>query len=132
MSEDLRQKHHITHVLTLCNTYFQPEQRHDLVLVVRQDTEEDFYSHFYKAVDYIHSALMRQGKVLIHCILDTSRGTMIVAAYRTSPGLPTVIHICSSRFLQVVHTRNMTVEEAMAYIRQRWRLLSRNTFPSLT
>ncbi|KAK0198916.1 protein-tyrosine phosphatase-like protein [Armillaria mellea] len=100
MSEDLRQKHRITHVLTLCNTYFQPEQRHDLVLVVRQDADEDLYSHFYKAVDYIHSALMRQGKVLIHCILDTPRGTIIVAAY-------------------LVHTRNMTVDEAMAYIRQR-------------
>ncbi|KAK0455988.1 protein-tyrosine phosphatase-like protein [Armillaria borealis] len=100
MSEDLRQKHNITHVLTLCNTYLQPEQRHDLVLVVRQDADEDFYSHFYKAVDYIHSALMRQGKVLIHCTLDTSRGTVIVAAY-------------------LVHTRNTTVDEAIAYIRQR-------------
>ncbi|KAK0208822.1 dual specificity phosphatase [Desarmillaria ectypa] len=110
MSERLRQKHHITHILTLCSTHFLSEQRHDLVLVIRQDRDEDIYSHFYEAVDYIHSALMRQGKVLIHCILETSRGIIIVVAY-------------------LVHTRNMTVDEAMTYIQQReeW-AMPRNSF----
>ncbi|KAK0466449.1 dual specificity phosphatase [Desarmillaria tabescens] len=100
MSEVLRQKHRITHVLTLCNAHFLPEQRRDLVLVIRRDRDEDIYSHFYEAVDYIHSVLLRQGKVLIHCMLEISRGIIIVAAY-------------------LIHTRNMTVEEALACIRQR-------------
>ncbi|KAG7452367.1 uncharacterized protein BT62DRAFT_1071513 [Guyanagaster necrorhizus] len=86
MSESLRQKHRITHMLTLSNTYFQTEHRHDLVLVVRQDGNEDFYSYFYEAVDYLHSVLMRQGKVLMHCILEISRGTISVAAYLSKTG----------------------------------------------
>ena len=52
-----------------------------LIPTVDDDIAVDIYSHFYNAVDFIDSALSKNGKVFVHCYAGISRSASIILAY---------------------------------------------------
>ncbi|KAF9043576.1 phosphatases II [Hymenopellis radicata] len=107
----LRQKHGITHVLSVCPDIedmndvllqLQPElsssPRH-LVISVKDSETADLMSHFPATFEFIDSALTTGGRVFVHCALGLSRSPTVIAAY-------------------LIRKRGLSVGDALALIRE--------------
>ncbi|KAI6042215.1 hypothetical protein EDC04DRAFT_2564521 [Pisolithus marmoratus] len=98
LSQDIRKKLGITHVLSVCTEHtFEPQQ--NWLTVPVQDSEyEDLLIHLPRTCAFIQSALDGGGRVLVHCMMGISRSATVVCAYlMLSQRLPAQAAI---RFLQ--------------------------------
>lgn len=82
LSQDVRKKFGITHILSVCAEHtFEPKP--DWLSVVVQDSEyEDILIHFPQTCAFIQAALENGGRVLVHCMMGISRSAAVVSAYR--------------------------------------------------
>ncbi|KAI5987750.1 hypothetical protein F5J12DRAFT_553926 [Pisolithus orientalis] len=81
LSQDIRKKLGITHVLSVCTEHtFEPQ--HNWLTVAVQDSEyEDLLIHLPRTCAFIQSALDSGGRVLVHCMMGISRSATVVCAY---------------------------------------------------
>ncbi|XP_072289066.1 dual specificity protein phosphatase 26-like [Eucyclogobius newberryi] len=81
-------KHRITHVLNAAHSKHkgQPEiyrglQIEYMGIDARDSCDFDLSVHFQSAANFIHRALSKGGKVLVHCHVGVSRSATLVLAY---------------------------------------------------
>uniref|UniRef100_A0A3B4BG69 Dual specificity protein phosphatase n=1 Tax=Periophthalmus magnuspinnatus TaxID=409849 RepID=A0A3B4BG69_9GOBI len=85
--EDLY-KHRITHVLNAAHSkrkgqseIYRRLQIEYMGIDARDSCDFDMSAHFQSAADFIHRALSKGGKVLVHCHVGVSRSATLVLAY---------------------------------------------------
>ncbi|KAF8868859.1 protein-tyrosine phosphatase-like protein [Mucidula mucida] len=108
-SSVLRQKHGITHVLSVLEEDMSvslDSERH-LIVKVKDNESADLISHFPATCEFIDDALTAGGRVLVHCALGLSRSPTVIAAY-------------------LIRKRGLSVEEALALIRKSRELIMPN------
>eukprot|EP00026_Physarum_polycephalum_P018961 Phypoly_transcript_20762.p1 GENE.Phypoly_transcript_20762~~Phypoly_transcript_20762.p1 ORF type:complete len:171 (+),score=23.11 Phypoly_transcript_20762:74-586(+) len=80
---DMLREHNITHILVAgANLYKNyPEEFIYHQIEVNDSSDVDIITHFGGCIDFIESALQKDGCVLVHCAAGISRSTTIVLAY---------------------------------------------------
>ncbi|KAF8187201.1 protein-tyrosine phosphatase-like protein [Pholiota molesta] len=80
LSVEQKQRHSITHVVSVCPEFPSTGPKHLNIAV--EDTEyDDLLIHLPKACAFIQHALGHGGRVLVHCVMGISRSTTVVAAF---------------------------------------------------
>ncbi|KAF9040482.1 phosphatases II [Hymenopellis radicata] len=102
-SQDIRSRYGITHVLSVypnvdASQINLPPSRH-LILSVEDNDSSDLLREFSATYDFIESALLDNGKILVHCAQGISRSSTVVAAY-------------------LIRKREMTADGALDFIRK--------------
>lgn len=77
-------RHQITHIVNtaadICENNFVGEFRY-LTYYLKDTNNEDISVLFYRTLSWIHDAIQRQGRVLVHCREGVSRSATMVIAY---------------------------------------------------
>ncbi|KAF8839313.1 phosphatases II [Paxillus ammoniavirescens] len=81
LSQDVRKKLGITHLLSVCTEHTFESRPNAMAITVQDSEYEDLLIHLPDACNFIQTALDQGGKVLVHCVMGISRSTTVVCAY---------------------------------------------------
>ncbi|KAF9235227.1 protein-tyrosine phosphatase-like protein [Melanogaster broomeanus] len=81
LSQDVRKKLGITHLLSVCTEHTFDPQPNSMTITVQDSEYEDLLIHLPGACNFIRAALDNGGKVLVHCVMGISRSPAVVCAY---------------------------------------------------
>lgn len=90
-----------------------------MVIPVQDSEYEDLLIHLPNACLFIETALSRNGKVLVHCVMGVSRSATVICAYREFVLTFSIHQISTSPPFQVMVSQRLSVSAAMQYIRKR-------------
>ncbi|ETN57909.1 jnk stimulatory phosphatase (jsp1) [Anopheles darlingi] len=83
-SKDFQQldRHGITHIVSIHDSprRFHPD-KHYLCVIAADKPDQNLSQYFSVCNDFIHSARLKQGNVLIHCLAGMSRSVTVAVAY---------------------------------------------------
>ncbi|KIJ69673.1 hypothetical protein HYDPIDRAFT_104261 [Hydnomerulius pinastri MD-312] len=113
LSQDVRKKLEITHVLSVCTEHAFDPQPNALTIAVQDSEYEDLLIHLPVACKFIQSALEHSGKVLVHCVMGISRSTTVVCAY-----LMMSQRLSASAAIQYVRKRRPQVHPNYGFMKQ--------------
>ncbi|KAF8555573.1 phosphatases II [Imleria badia] len=100
LSQDVRKKLGITHLLSVCTEHTFDPQPNAMVISVQDSEYEDLLIHLPGACHFIETALSSGGKVLVHCVMGISRSATVISAY-------------------LMVSQRLSVSAAIQYIRKR-------------
>jgi hypothetical protein len=102
LNRKILEEHKIQHILCCCDGIKEayPKLFTYKTLKLLDIPTEDISRYFEEAADYIHGALSKEQKVLVHCFAGKSRSATIMISY-------------------LIKYRNMTVDEALQLIRKK-------------
>ncbi|KAH7887238.1 protein-tyrosine phosphatase-like protein [Phlebopus sp. FC_14] len=113
LSQDVRKKFGITHVLTVCTEHTFPPAPNSLIIPVQDSEYEDLLIHLPDACNFIQSALDQRGRVLVHCVMGISRSATVVSAY-----LMMLQRLSPSAALQFIRKRRPQVHPNYGFMKQ--------------
>ncbi|KAG8219090.1 protein-tyrosine phosphatase-like protein [Butyriboletus roseoflavus] len=113
LSQDVRKKLGITHLLSVCTEHTFDPQPNAMVLPVQDSEYEDLLIHLPDACLFIETALSRSGKVLVHCVMGVSRSATVVCAY-----LMVSQRLSVSAAIQYIRRRRPEIRPNYGFVRQ--------------